>query len=117
MKKTIIAILALMLLGACNTKINYEDVKQGILEQERGRLPLTIQSLDKVSNITIDSIVILNNINPHHGYLVTTWDYKAYSFSALETKTVYVEIDSLMIDKKSCFWRTNWPGAYYSVLF
>ena len=117
MKKTIIAILALMLLGACNTKINYEDVKQGILEQERGRLPLIVQSLDKVSNITIDSIVILNNINPHHGYLVTTWDYKTFSFSDLETKTVYVEIDSLMIDGNSFSWRTNWPGAYYSVLF
>lgn len=117
MKKTIIAILALMLLGACNTRINYEDVKQGILEQERGRLPLTIQSLDKVSNITIDSIVILNNINPHHGFLVTTWDYKEYSFSDLETKTVYVGIDSLMIDGNSFSWRTNWPEAYYSVLY
>ena len=117
MKKTIIAILALIFLGACNTKINYEQVKQGILEQERGRLPLTIQNFYNVSNITIDSVVILNNINPHHGYLVTTWDYQTFSFSDSETKTVYVEIDSLMIDRKSYFWRTNWPGAYYSVLF
>lgn len=117
MKKTIIAILTLMLLGACNTRINYEDVKQGILEQERGRLPLTIQSLDKVSNITIDSIVILNNINPHHGYLVTTWDYQTYSFNDLETKTVYVEIDSLMIDKEDFSWKTDWPRAYMEVVY
>ena len=94
-----------------------EEVKQGIIEQERGRLPLLLQHFDEVTDITIDSIVILNNINPHHGYLVTTWEYKKLFSNSPETETVYVEIDSLMIGKEDFSWKTDWPRAYLEVVY
>ena len=51
-----------------------DEIKKGITETERKGLPVTIQKMDGVSNIVIDSIVIVNNADPYYGYLVITWD-------------------------------------------
>ena len=46
---------------------NLDEVVQGIIDAENKGLPMTIQKLEGVKNITIDSMVIVNNTDPYYG--------------------------------------------------
>lgn len=111
------------------------DKMQGIVESvmtnERAELPLTAQQYDHVYAITIDDMVVTNNVEPYSAYLVTTWDMdEKQNLSRSEwaanghkdkyirkEKTVYVEVSDITTDKNGTIsWRTNWGGAYINVM-
>ncbi len=118
--------------GSENAKVDkIESIKRCIIERERADIPLKIQQFEKVYGITIDSMVITNNIEPYTGYLVTTWDLDekqnltAHQWAAngykdkyvRKQKEVYVEISNISLEKNGPItWNNNWPFAYLSVI-
>lgn len=151
MKKVIFAIAVLLMMFSCANHVNtdetkhvdtdeikhvvIDEIKKGIIEVETKRLPLTIQKLDNVNDIRIDSIVIINNVEPYSGYLVTTWviekeddwdtdwdsdwndnwDKPVGRRTKQETKTVYVEVNNIQSNTEDYSWKTNWFGAYVDI--
>ena len=119
------------LFGGGNAKIDKtESIKRSIIERERADIPLKIQQFEKVYGITIDSMVITNNIEPYSGYLVTTWDLdekqnlsvnqwaaNGYKDKYIrKQKEVYVEISDITSKNSGHItWKDNWSSAYLSV--
>lgn len=119
------------LFGSGNAKVDkIESIKRGIIERERADIPLKIQQFEKVYGITIDSMVITNNIEPYSGYLVTTWDldekqnlsvnqWAANGYKdkyVRKQKEVYVEISDITSKNNGHItWKDNWSSAYRSV--
>ena len=117
--------------GGGNAKIDKtESIKRSIIERERADIPLKIQQFEKVYGITIDSMVITNNIEPYSGYLVTTWDLdekqnlsvnqwaaNGYKDKYIrKQKEVYVEISDITSKNNGHItWKDNWSSAYLSV--
>lgn len=107
-----------------------ESIIYAIMEQERADLPLLVQEFDHVHSITIDSMVVTNNVEPYSAYLVTTWDMDEKQKLSIrqwaanghmdkyirKTKTVYVEVGNITTDKEKISWNTNWIGARMSVM-
>ncbi len=123
MRKTLFLLFALTLLASC-THIKIEDIKQGIVETESKELPMTVQKLEGVKEISIDSLVIVNNTEPYYGYLVTTWkmkkkyhDYKQYGETYEINLPVNVEVREISVKGSKFSWRTNWFGAYTDIKY
>lgn len=108
-----------------------ESIKRTIIERERADIPLKIQQFEKVYGISIDSIVITNNVEPYSGYLVTTWDidekqnlsvnqWAANGYKdnyVRKQKEVYVEISNITPKTNGqVTWNDNWLSAYISVI-
>lgn len=114
-------------INASENKI--EGIKSGIVERERADIPMKIQQFEHVYGITIDSLVLTNNIEPYSGYLVTTWDldekqnlttsqWAANGYKdkyKRKQKTVYVEISDIKTSGRTMNWQDNWISAYMSV--
>lgn len=114
-----------------NEKIDkIESIKRTVIERERADIPLKIQEFEKVYGITIDSMIITNNVEPYSGYLVTTWDLDEKQYlSPLEMykngykdkyvrkqKEVYVEISDIATKNNgNITWKDNWVKTYLSV--
>lgn len=132
MKKILFVLFAAFCLFSCGHKIGeikeiqLDEIKKGIVEAENKGLPMTIQKLEGVKNITIDSIVVVNNTDPYYGYLVTTWEiyerhennqrefsksYELYSYKLVQ-KQVNVEVKDIHGLGTKFEWKTNWPDAY-----
>lgn len=117
------AIFAITLLASC-THLKIEDIKQGIVETESKELPMTVQKLEGVKEISIDSLVIVNNTEPYYGYLVTTWkmekeyhDYKRYGETYEINPQVNVEVREINVKGSKFSWKTNWFGAYMDIKY
>lgn len=93
----------------------YEVIKASIEQQERVQLPMTIQKLGDVNDIKIDSLVLTNNVEPYHGYMVTQWNYNTYSKKNIK-KQVLVEVTDITCTQDKITWQSNWLGAKISVL-
>lgn len=107
-----------------------QDMKTSIIDQERANLPLLVQKFEHVHAITIDSMVVTNNVEPYSGYLVTTWDMDekqnltTHQWAAngyedkyvRKNKTVFVEVRNITTNKGTVSWSTNWIGAQFSVM-
>ena len=91
------------------------EIKTSIVQQERAQLPLTIQKLDDVNDVVIDSLVLTNNVEPYQGYLVTQWSYKPYGKKSVK-KQVLVEVSNITCTPDKNTWNSNWLGAYLSIL-
>ena len=91
---------------------------------------MKIQKYEKVYGITIESLVLTNNVEPYTGYLVTTWDldekqklstnqWAANGYEdkyVRKQKTVYVEISDITMDQEGqVSWSDNWLAAYMNV--
>ena len=102
------------------------ELKEGIVETETKGLPMTIQKMEGVHSITIDSMVIINNADPYYGYLVTTWDVEEehqnsfneyrktqelYSYKRVQKK-MNVEVTGIHKTGRKYEWLTNWANAY-----
>ena len=139
MKKIAFVLLAIITLCSCGQKIedmkkakeeikevHLDEVVQGIIDAENKGLPMTIQKLEGVKNITIDSMVIVNNTDPYYGYMATTWEiyerhennhrefsrtYELYSYKLVQ-KQVNVEVKDIHGLGTKFEWKTNWPDAY-----
>ncbi len=107
-----------------------EYIKSVIVERERADIPLYVQRYDKVHSITIDSMVLTQNVEPYAGYLITTWDYdekqelstSEWAANDYEDKyvrkiiTVYVPITDISLKKNGeVSWNNNWLSAYMSL--
>lgn len=93
----------------------HKTIKTSIEQQERAQLPMTIQNLNDVSNVVIDSLVLTNNVEPYQGYLVTHWDYNAYGKRG-KNKQVLVEVSNISVSENKITWQSNWLGAKLSLL-
>ena len=140
MKKILFVLLAAVTLFSCGgrndeLKKSKEEIKEnqldviteGIISSENKGLPMTIQKMEGVKNITIDKLIIVNNTDPYYGYLATTWEiyerhecnlnecarnnYEPYTYT-LVTKNVNVEVTHIHGEGGKYEWRTDWYSAY-----
>lgn len=115
MKRLFLFLLPVMMLGltACDKKLTPERAEAAILEGEKGRVPLLLQSLPLVDDITIDSIHWIVTEEPMQGYLYTTWIYKG------EGVPIIIQLDSVCVDatrKDYVQWLTSWDKAAQSYM-
>ena len=104
-----------------------DELKQGIVETETNGLPMTIQKMEGVVSITIDTLIFINNTEPYYGYLVTTWDVnerhtnstkefirtdELYSYKRVQKKLNVEVTDVHKSGYRHFQWRTNWVDAY-----
>lgn len=106
-----------------------EFIKCGIVEKERAELPLRVQQFEHVYAITIDSMVVTNDVEPYSAYLVTTWDIderqkltsnqwaaNGYKDKYIrKEKTVYVQVRNIITENGAIKWNAGWHSAYYEV--
>lgn len=113
-----------------NSKRGASYIQECIVEREKADIPLQIQKYEKVYGITIESLVLTNNVEPYTGYLVTTWDldekqklstnqWAANGYEdkyVRKQKTVYVEISDITMNQEGqVSWSDNWLAAYMNV--
>lgn len=114
MKKFFILLAAVMMvLPACNNKLTVEQAKSAVLQGEKNRLPLLLQNLVFVDDITIDSIHLNVTEEPMEGYLYTTWENRKTA------KTILVQVDSIRTDetrKGYVQWHSHWDVAAQAYL-
>lgn len=108
MKKLFLLLLpCLLVLTACDT-LTEEKAKDAVLRGEVDRLPLILQTVSIVEDITIDSIRLDITEEPMHGYLYTTWKMKT------KETPIIVEVDSIHSSKdRSGYveWVSRWDNA------
>lgn len=110
MKKLYLLLLLPLMIGmsACQPKLNADDVIDSVLEGERNHLPMKLQKLPSVDNITIDSLRIMVDSEPMSGYLYTTWYDGKKSFSIIVEVT---DIRNSVEHKGYIEWKSDWSSA------
>lgn len=108
-EKKLFLLLIPVLLGltSCN-KLTAEQAESAVMQGEIDRLPLVLQTIPFVDDITIDSIRLDIKDEPMHGFLFTTWKYKRKS------TPIIVEVDSIhsSADRKGYIeWQSHWDNA------
>lgn len=107
MKKLFLLIIPVMLgLMACN-KLTAEQAEEAVMQGEIDRLPLLLQNMPMVDDITIDSIRLNVKEEPMQGYLYTTWKSKRKS------TPIIVQVDSIRSAEQRGYvqWQTRWDDA------
>ena len=107
-------------------KKHLEEVKKRILDEENDRLPMTIQELEDVENITIDDLSFSDGPGcSYTAYLHTTWEVyvlrgngffefgqpRPASNLELVKRRIYVRVHIFEIGI-SLEWKTGWLEAY-----
>ena len=115
MKKLFLLLLPVMMLGltACGTKLTAEQAENAVLDGERDRLPLILQTLPFVDDIMIDSIHLTVTDEPMQGYLYTTWK------KGKKEQSIIVPVDSICQDKTHkgyIQWHSAWDNAARSYI-
>lgn len=115
MKRVFLFLLPVMILGltACGNKFTAEQAEAAVLQGERDRLPLLIQSLPFVDDITIDSIHMTITEEPMQGYMYTTWKKDD------NEQSIIVQVDSVRQDatrKGYIQWQSSWDNAARSYM-
>ena len=110
MKKFYLFLLLPLMIGmsACQSKLTAEEVKELVMEGERDRLPMILQNLPSVDNITVDSLHILVDSEPMSGYLYTTWYDGQKSFSII---VQVIDIKKSEEHKDYIEWKSDWGSA------
>ena len=110
MKKFYLFLLLPLMIGmsACQSKLTADDVIESVLDGERDRLPMILQNLPSVDNITVDSLHILVDSEPMSGYLYTTWYDGQKSFSIIVKVT---NIRNSKVHKDDIVWNSDWSTA------
>lgn len=108
MKKIITLMLLPILLGlgSCK-KLTPEEAVECVMEGSRERMPLLLQQMMDVDNITVDSMHLFVYTEPMSGYLYTTW-------TAGETSVpIIVEVNDIKLgeDKDYIEWQADWSSA------
>lgn len=102
-------LLPLMIgMSACQSKLTADDVIESVLDGERDRLPMILQNLPSVDNITVDSLHILVDSEPMSGYLYTTWYDGQKSFSII---VQVIDIKKSEEHKDYIEWKSDWGSA------
>ena len=109
MKKLFILLAAvMMILPACNKKLTTEQAEAAVMQGEKDRLPLLLQTLPFLDEITIDSIRLNVTDEPMQGFLYTTWK------KGKKEKSIIVPVDSIQTDatrKDYIQWQSHWDDA------
>ena len=109
MKKIFILFAAVMMvLPACNNKLTVEQAEAAVMKGEKERLPLMLQTLSFIDDITIDSIRLNVTEEPMQGFLYTTWK------SGKKERPIIVPVDSIKKDdtrKGYIQWQSHWDEA------
>lgn len=109
MKKIFILLAAaMMILSACNNKLTVEQAESAVMQGEKDRLPLLLQTLSFIDDITIDSIRLNVAEEPMQGFLYTTWK------SGKKERPIIVPVDSIQTDatrKGYIQWQSHWDDA------
>ena len=115
MKKFYLFLLLSLMIGrsACQSKLKVEDVIETVVEGERNHLPMKLQNLPIVDNITVDSLRILVDSEPMSGYLYTTWYDGQKSFSIIVQVT---NIRNSKEHKDYIEWNSDWASAAQAYL-
>lgn len=109
MKKLFLLLaVAVLALTACNNKLTVEQAESAVMQGEKERIPLLVQQIIWVDDITIDSIHLNVTEEPMQGFLYTTWK------SGKDSKSIIVQVDSICTDetrKDYIQWRSYWDDA------
>lgn len=126
MKKVLFfSVLSVFFLVSCGHKYSIDEIKAGIVERETANIPLLVQHIEDVQDITIDSMVITQNAEPYAGYLVTNWTYTLSDIDLLfkddpddgpKQMKLLVEVDSIQIEGDSFSWKTKWDRALWDFI-
>ena len=110
MKKFYLFLLLPLIIGmsACQSKLKVDDVIESVLDAERNHLPMKLQNLPIVDNITVDSLRILVDSEPMSGYLYTTWYDGQKSFSII---VQVIDIKKSEEHKDYIEWKSDWGSA------
>ena len=110
MKKFYLFLLLPLMIGmsACQSKLTADDVIESVLDGERDRLPMILQNLPSVDNITVDRLHILVDSEPMSGYLYTTWYDGQKSFSII---VQVIDIKKSEEHKDYIEWKSDWGSA------
>ena len=102
-----------------------EIIITDILAKERAEIPMKIQQLSHVNNITIDSLVFTGN-DITEAYIVSQWRYDdtndtngilSGKYRQLN-KTVYVHVDNIRVTEPGkTTWNSSWSTAHIETLF
>ena len=109
MKKVLFLLLIPVFIGitACH-KITAEEAESVILEGEQERLPVILQALPLVSDITLDSIRFVVKDEPMEAYLYTTWK------KGKKRYPIIVPVHDIQSSKEHhgyIEWSTDWDSA------
>lgn len=109
MKKLFLLIVPIMLgLTACNNNLTAEQAEAAVIQGEKDRLPILLQSLTLVDDITIDIIRLTITEEPMQGYLYTTWK------RGKKERPIIVQVDSIHSSKEHkgyIEWQSDWERA------
>lgn len=120
MRKFVLFFSMFCIFASCTSKLNPEDAKQVVINGERERIPLVIQTMSTigVDDITIDSLVLLVKDEPMSGLLYTTWkssDKNYYTGKTIVEETpMIIKVDSIIsspTQKGYVQWQSDWETA------
>ena len=92
---------------ACN-RLDPEDAKESIMRGTEDQVPLLVQQLFFVDDISVDSMRIIVDQEPMSGYLYTTWTTKD------NTSPVIVNVTDIRRSKEAkgyIEWTADWESA------
>lgn len=109
MKKKLFLLLLPILLGldSCN-RITPEEVEAIVIEGTRNQVPLLVQQMYFIDNITIDSMKLMVKTEPMSGYLYTTWTADDISSPIIVNVT---NIRKSEENKGYLEWTADWESA------
>ena len=115
MKRLFLLLLPVMMLGltACDNKLTAEQAAAAVLQGERDRIPMLLQTIPIIDDLTIDSICLTIREEPMQGYLYTTWISIGTNKKRTETPII-VQVDSIRQDaarKDYIQWQSSWDNA------
>lgn len=129
--------IVLFIIGLCNLKKpsqeeTIQSIKDSVLSKEKAELPLKVQEFERVYAITINDIVLTNNVEPYDGYLSTTWDVDEKQNLTIQQwvanghkdkyirkqKEVLVELSGIRTTSNGgSLWQADWVSAYISAAY
>ena len=109
MKKSLFLLLLPLLIGFCScNRLTPEDAKESVIAGVKDQVPLLVQQLFFVDDISVDSMRIIVNQESMSGYLYTTWTTKD------NTSPVIVNVTDIHRSKESkgyIEWTADWESA------
>ena len=114
MKKLFLLFVPILLgLTACNNNLTAEQAEEAVLQGERDRIPLVLQMIPFVDDLTVDSMKLIVREEPMSGFLYTTWKIKEVS------TPIIVPVDSIQLTRQNGYveWLSRWDVAAKSYLF
>ena len=114
MKKLFLLFVPILLgLTACDSKLTAEQAEEAVLQGERDRIPLVLQMIPFVDDLTVDSMKLIVREEPMSGFLYTTWKMKK------ESAQIIVPVDSIRLTQQNGYveWISHWDVAAKSYLF